>query len=126
MPVGFAARCCWLWPARGSARRHGADNWPEFRGPHGDGHSDATGLPVRWSETDNVRWKTAIHGKAWSSPVIWGDQIWLTTATEDGKQLFAVRVDKASGRITLDRQVFAIAEPQFCIAYNSYASLARR
>ena len=66
------------------------DNWPEFRGPHGDGHADAAALPLTWSETEHVRWKTPIHDRGWSSPVIWGDQIWLTTATTDGKQLFAL------------------------------------
>ena len=53
-----------------------AENWPEFRGPSGDGMSTATGLPVTWSESENIAWKTPIHGKAWSSPVIWDDQIW--------------------------------------------------
>ncbi len=98
------------------------ENWPEFRGPHGDGHSDATGLPLTWSETENIRWKTPIHGKAWSSPVIWGQQVWLTTATEDGKHLYAVTVDRDSGEITRDLELFTIEKPQFCIPYNSYAS----
>ena len=66
------------------------DNWPQFRGPDGMGHSDATGLPVTWSETQNIKWKTAIHDKGWASPVIWKNQIWMTTATEDGKQLFVI------------------------------------
>ena len=61
------------------------ENWPQFLGPEGNGWSDAKGLPLKWSETENVKWKTAIHGRGWSSPVIWGNQIWLTTATEDGK-----------------------------------------
>ena len=52
-------------------------NWPEFRGPRGDGITTSTGLPVTWSETAQVKWKTPIHGRAWSSPVIWGNQIWL-------------------------------------------------
>src|SRR5437762_14031744 len=68
------------------------ENWPQFRGPDGDGVSDATGLPLTFSDTENVRWKTPIHGKGWSSPVVWGDQTWLTTATEDGKEMFAVCV----------------------------------
>ena len=59
-----------------------ADNWPQFRGPDGKGQSDATGLPVKWSEKENVVWKTPIHDKGWSSPVVWGKQIWLTTAKE--------------------------------------------
>src|SRR6476620_1542446 len=69
-------------------------NWPQFRGPGGQGVSDATGLPVKWSEGENVAWKTAVHGRAWSSPVVWGEQVWVTTATEDGRELGVVCVDK--------------------------------
>ena len=99
-----------------------ADNWPQFRGPTGDGHSDAKNLPVTFSETEHVKWKTAIHGKAWSSPVIWKNQIWLTTATLDGKELSVVCLDKETGAILRDTVLFKIAEPQFCHAFNSYAS----
>src|ERR1700733_7154836 len=99
-----------------------AENWPQFRGPNGDGMSDATGLPVTFSETENVRWKTAIHGKGWSSPVVWGDQIWLTTATEDGKQMYAVCVDLNTGELKRDIKLWDIDNPQFCHPYNSYAS----
>src|SRR5260370_263887 len=63
----------------------GNDNWPQFRGPTGDGISDSKNVPTTWSETENIRWKTAIHDKGWSSPVIWGDQVWLTTAHTMGK-----------------------------------------
>jgi outer membrane protein assembly factor BamB len=99
-----------------------ADNWSRYRGPTADGMSTAAGLPIEWSESKNVAWKTAIHGKAWSSPVIWGNQIWMTSATEDGKQLFAVCVDRDSGQVVQDKLVFEIAEPQYCIPFNSYAS----
>src|SRR5687767_10483444 len=99
-----------------------AENWPEFRGPSADGHADAKGLPVEWSEKTNVAWKTAIHGKAWSSPVIWGKQIWMTTAPEDGKQLFAVCVDRDSGKVVHDIKVFDVEKPAFCHPFNSYAS----
>ncbi len=109
----------WLVVAGGA---EAADNWPGFRGPNGDGTSSATGLPVTWSEQEHVVWKTPIHGKGWSSPVIWGDQIWMTTAPEDGKQLYAVCVDRQSGEIVHDILVFEIAEPQYCIPFNSYAS----
>ncbi|MFT5524984.1 MAG: outer membrane protein assembly factor BamB [Pirellulaceae bacterium] len=100
----------------------GGENWNQFRGPRGDGQSDAKLIPVEWDETKNISWKTAIHGKAWSSPVIWGEQIWMTSATEDGKKLFAICVDAASGKIVHDITVFEIAEPMFCYPYNSYAS----
>jgi len=99
-----------------------AENWPQFRGPAGDGVSDAVGLPVAWSETENIVWKTPIHDRGWSSPVIWGEQIWLTTATEDGKRLFAVCVDRDSGRVTHDVKVFDVAEPDEIAKVNSYAS----
>ena len=97
-------------------------NWPEFRGPSGDGLSTSTNLPLRWSEEQNVKWKTPILGKAWSSPVIWGQQVWLTTATSNGQELFAVCVDPGTGRVLQDLKLFDVAKPQFCIPFNSYAS----
>ena len=96
--------------------------WPQFRGPRGDGTSTASSLPLRWGEEQNVKWKTAIHGRAWSSPVIWGDQIWLTTATEDGKQLYALCVDKQTGAIRRDLKLFDVEKPQAKIDFNTYAS----
>ncbi|PYK97427.1 MAG: quinonprotein alcohol dehydrogenase, partial [Verrucomicrobia bacterium] len=84
------------------------ENWPQFRGPNGDGHSDSKGLPLTWSESENVKWKSPIHGRAWSSPVILGNQIWLTTATEDGRELFVVCVDRDSGRVLQDRKIFDV------------------
>ncbi len=100
----------------------GAEYWNQFRGPHGDGQATSKSLPLQWSENRNISWKTAIHGKAWSSPVVWGEQIWMTSATEDGKELFAICVDAATGKVVHDIRVFEIAEPMFCYPYNSYAS----
>lgn len=99
-----------------------ATNWPQFRGPDGQGHSAATGLPLHWSETDGVVWKTPIHGRGWSSPVVWGDQIWLTTATDDGKQLFVICVDAATGHILRDQKLFDVEKPEPIRAYNTFAS----
>jgi outer membrane protein assembly factor BamB len=98
------------------------ENWPEFRGPTGDGHAAAQGLPLRWSEKENIIWKTPIHDKGWSSPVVWGNQVWLTTARADGKELFAVCVDRDSGKIIYDLKLFDVAVPGFCPPLNSYAS----
>jgi outer membrane protein assembly factor BamB len=109
-----------------------AGDWTQFRGPNGTGRADAKDLPLTWSDTENVRWKTAVHGKGWSSPVVWGDQVWLTTADEEGtdpkgkdrvlKGLFAVCVDRKSGQIVHDLKLFAPKEPGFCIPFNSFAS----
>ena len=100
----------------------GNDHWPQFRGPNGDGHTDSRGLPLTWSEQQNLRWKTPIHGRAWSSPVVWGNQVWITTATEDGRQLFAVSVDLATGRIERDLKLFEVEKPQFAHKFNTYGS----
>ncbi len=101
----------------------GEDNWPRFRGPHGDGHADAKKLPLTWSETENVVWKTAIHDRGWSSPVVWGEQVWLTTATAKGHEMFAVCVDRATGKIVHDVKVFDVESPApLNNPMNTYAS----
>src|SRR6188474_668020 len=99
-----------------------AAQWPQFRGPDGSGVSDSSGLPIQWSETQNLRWKTAVHGRAWSSPVVLGSQIWLSTATPDGRELYAVAIDKNSGRIVHDLKLFDVATPQYAHPFNTYAS----
>ncbi len=96
--------------------------WPQFRGPDGDGVSRAAGLPLRWSESENVRWKTPIHGKGWSSPIVLDGRVWMTTATPDGKALYAVAVDKATGRVDFDLKLFDVPVPQHADPFNSYAS----
>lgn len=98
------------------------DDWPQFRGPQGNGISDATDLPQTWSDHQNIKWKTDVQGKAWSSPVVWGHQVWMTTATPDGHELYAVCLDRDSGKIIFNSKLFDIANPQYCIPFNSYAS----
>ena len=97
-------------------------NWPDWRGPTQDGRTDAKGLPLHWSETENVVWKTAIHDLGLSTPVVWGDQIWLTTAKPDGAGLYAVCIDLKSGTIVHDIPVFTIDKPQHINPNNSYAT----
>ncbi len=98
------------------------ENWPQFRGPDGDGHARASGLPLKWSEQEHVVWKAPIHDRGWSSPVIWGQQVWLTTATADGHKLFAVCIDRETGKIIHDIHVFDVERPEFVAPSNSYAS----
>lgn len=97
-------------------------DWPEFRGPSGQGHSAERGLPLTWSETKNVKWKTQIPGKGWSSPAILGDKIWLTTATEEGKSLRAVCVDLKTGEVLLNIELFRLKSSGPLHAKNSLAS----
>jgi outer membrane protein assembly factor BamB len=93
-------------------------DWPEFRGPWGDGHVAApgdtkpNGLPLHWSETNNVKWKIAIPHRGWSTPVVMGGQVWLTTATDDGHDFFAIRVDSDTGKIRFNEKVFHSDDPE--------------
>ncbi len=99
-----------------------AGDWPEFRGPGQKGHSDETNLPVTWSETENVAWKTDIAGLGWSSPSIVGNRVWITTALEDGKSLRLIGLDRDSGKIAHDVEVFQKEEPGKIHGKNSHAS----
>ena len=87
-------------------------DWPDFRGPASDGHATATNLPLHWSETNNVTWKTPIPHRGWSTPVILGNQIWLTTATPDGRDFFALCVEAASGKIIFNERIFHCETPE--------------
>lgn len=136
---------CFLLPLSVIAEPGAA--WPQFRGPGGQGH--AAGAPLRWSESDGVIWKQEIPGRAWSSPVIANDRIWLTTAVEKLAQgrlkekllepmkdhpmyrnltvlervdLWALQFDMATGELLRKVKLFSVAEPQPVHNLNSYAS----
>lgn len=122
--------CCWLlplaatvFPAGPAAVVRAAEPaWNQFRGPAADGHSRSQNLPTSWSETENIRWKTPVPGKAWSSPVVANSLVWLSNATEDGRRLSLVAVDAVTGEKRRDQTIFEVAEPMFCHPFNSYAS----
>ena len=123
-----------------------ADSWPQWRGPAGQGHSEASNLPTEWSGEKNVSWKTRLPGRGWSSPVIQGDQVWVTAAheklaSEEEKKkrlkantggqplivlekvsLHAICLDRKSGKILHDIEVLKKGEPQWVHELNSYAS----
>ena len=100
----------------------GQSSWPQFRGPSGQGIFEANKLPISWSEEEGVSWKTPIHGRAWSSPVAEAGKIWLSTASEDGKQLSGLCIDAETGSVLWDEILFTVDEPQFAHKFNSYAS----
>jgi len=93
-------------------------DWPEFRGPQGNGHAAAPaetkplGLPLHWSESENVKWKIPLPHRGWSTPVVMNGQIWLTTATTDGHEFFAICVDAESGSIRLNKRLFHSDNPE--------------
>ncbi len=89
-------------PSRGQE----TSSWTHFRGDHLNGISSETGVPVSWNDSTNIAWKTAIDGKGWSSPVVLGNQVWLTTATNGGLEMRAVCVDAESGKIIHNLLIF--------------------
>lgn len=122
------------------------DAWPEWRGPGGQGISDAANLPVSWGEDSNVAWKTPIRGRGWSTPVVADGQVWVTTATDvaaskteaaqrrktttnsqpltisKSASMFAVCLDLQSGQIISETELLTQADPQFVHVDNSYAT----
>lgn len=98
------------------------ETWPQFRGPDGKGVSNSKKIATKWSEAEGIRWAVPIHDKGWSSPVVWGNQIWLTTAKEDGKEMFAICIDRETGKVVHDLKLFTHEKPADYTKYNSYAS----
>ncbi len=100
-----------------------AEDWTEFRGPTGQGHSSVRRLPLTWSdESENIEWKVPIEGLGWSSPVVRGDQVWLTTATEEGLSFRAVCRNVMSGFEIHNVEVFHRQEGLRIHGKNSHAS----
>lgn len=136
-----AATFCLLYPAFASAETE----WPQFRGPDGQGNVEQD-APLEWSEDSGVVWKTAIPGRGWSSPVVEGDRIWMTSAIEraadpeDLKErtkgsptanamalaaevsLRVVCVDRKTGEVLHDEEVLHVEKPDPIHSLNSYAS----
>jgi outer membrane protein assembly factor BamB len=100
----------------------GEPAWPQFRGPEGVGIARTEKLPLTWSETEHVTWRTPIHGRAWSSPIIDETNIWLSSATRDGRELYAISVDLETGQIIRDLKLFDVEKPQYAHPFNTYAS----
>ena len=98
------------------------EQWSQFRGHYGNGIIKSTSAPINWSDNTNIDWKTPIHDRGWSSPVIWNDQIWMTTATKEGNKMYAICVNKLSGKIEHDIHVFDVKSPQAITNENTYAS----
>jgi outer membrane protein assembly factor BamB len=100
------------------------ERWPEFRGPTGQGHSTERDVPLEWSESRNVLWKTPVPGRGWSSPVIERDRVWLTTAVSGrgGTSLRALAFDVETGREVVNVEVFQLRNSNLLNLKNSHAS----
>ena len=97
-------------------------NWTHFRGNKLDGISAATGIPVHWNDTTNIVWKADIAGKGWSSPVVYGKQVWITAAPPDGSEMKVICLDLGSGKEIYNISLFKPDSVQKKHAINTYAT----
>lgn len=96
--------------------------WTHFRGTNMDGHANVVVAPLNWSDTENVVWKVPVKGLGWSSPVIYGDQVWLTSAAKDGTEFYTLCFDFETGKLVDEKTIFTAENPQRIHGTNSYAT----
>jgi outer membrane protein assembly factor BamB len=106
-----------------------AEDWPQFRGPTGQGHTTERGLPLEWNETNNIIWKSPVPGLGWSSPAVANGRVWLTTVVESKERrgrvsasLRALAYDVATGRELVNVEVFRLDDAGYVNPKNSRAS----
>jgi outer membrane protein assembly factor BamB len=98
-----------------------AENWPCFRGPTRQGISHEKDIPIEWSQTSNIAWKTPIPGVGWSSPVVFDDRVFVTTATDKGASFRLLCLDRLTGTVLWNKQVHR-QKPGNKQKFNSYAT----
>jgi outer membrane protein assembly factor BamB len=98
-----------------------AENWPCFRGPTRQGISHEKDIPIKWSQTSNIVWKTPIPGVGWSSPVVFDDRVFVTTATDKGASFRLICLDRLTGTVLWNKQIHR-QNPGNKQKFNSYAT----
>lgn len=98
-----------------------AENWPGWRGPSGDGVSAGKGIPTKWSSTENIAWKIAVPGEGHSSPIVWGDKVFLTSSLTEKNKRILLCIDRLSGQTVWQRDVVQ-SPPETVHRLNSRAS----
>lgn len=97
-------------------------NWSHFRGNNLNGISDSENIPLQWNDSLNVLWKIPVKGKGWSSPVVWGDQVWLTTATTDGREMSGICLNVKTGKEVFNLKLFVSDNTYKKHDFNTYAT----
>ena len=98
-----------------------AENWPGWRGPSGDGASTGKGIPTKWSSTENIAWRIVIPGEGHSSPIVWGDKVFLTSSLTEKNKRILLCIDRLSGQTVWQRDVVQ-SPPETIHRLNSRAS----
>ena len=98
-----------------------AENWPGWRGPSGDGISAGKGIPTKWSSKENIAWRIAVRGEGHSSPIVWGDKVFLTSSLTEKNKRILLCIDRLSGQTVWQRDVVQ-SPPETIHRLNSRAS----
>ena len=98
-----------------------AENWPGWRGPSGDGISAGKGIPTKWSSKENIAWRIAVPGEGHSSPIVWGDKVFLTSSLTEKNKRILLCIDRLSGQTVWQRDVVQ-SPPETVHRLNSRAS----
>ena len=98
-----------------------AENWPGWRGPSGDGISAGKGIPTKWSSKENIAWRIAVRGEGHSSPIVWGDKVFLTSSLTEKNKRILLCIDRLSGQTVWQRDVVQ-SPPETVHRLNSRAS----
>ena len=96
--VPGAKICLLLGVSLSAAAGARADNWPSWRGPNGDGVSREKSIPLKWSPTENIRWKAPLPERGNSSPIVWGGKVFVTQALSASGERLLLCFDRATGR----------------------------
>jgi outer membrane protein assembly factor BamB len=99
-----------------------AGNWPQWRGPSGQGYADDTQIPLTWSDTENLLWKFTLPGQGNSSPIVWGDRVFVTAASADGNERFVVCVRASDGKQLWQQTAFKGMPGGRTHKWNGFAS----
>jgi outer membrane protein assembly factor BamB len=111
-----------IFPVFFLSQAQNKDNWTHFRGSNMDGRAEVKSAPLHWTDSTNVEWKVRVKGLGWSSPVVFGNQIWLTSAAKDGKEFYTMCYDLKTGKLLDEKTIFIAVEPQNIHGTNSYAT----
>jgi outer membrane protein assembly factor BamB len=96
--------------------------WAQWRGPSGQGYTDDQRVPLSWSDSRSLLWKTALPGRGNSSPIVWGDRVFLTAASSDGRERYVLCLHSKDGKILWNQVASRGIEPGRTHAWNGYAS----
>jgi len=118
--TGIVVFCAIVIGSSGMNGVCGEPNWPRWRGPAADGHSPEKGLPHKWTK-DSVVWRTPLEGRGHSSPTIWGERIFLTSALDEGKRRMVMCIDRTDGAVLWERIAWT-GEPERSHGMNGWAS----